>query len=268
MRNIRNETKKNKLSMGFLGDLGKGFIRSAVNQVGRDTGKLVSNNIYGDAHATPIRNVSRVGNSFYNDSTKEEVSEENLKSMLNEEGYKPRYITHGIFYHFFIFLGLFMITFILSELPIICIIITILIASYKFRDIPHTIYTKKESVPIYSSDRRYKRGYRIDGFTKETVKYKMPATSSQKKINIVVSIVYLAICSFVSYYGVATGSDFHRYSILVDHEQFLKDSATTMESIEFWKDKDSAIYNSRLNEFNKKYNEAIEYIKTNNSIKK
>lgn len=39
----------------FLNSLGKGFIRSAVNQVGRDYGKTISNQIFGDAHATPVR---------------------------------------------------------------------------------------------------------------------------------------------------------------------------------------------------------------------
>ncbi len=34
-----------------------GFIRSAVNQVGRDSGKVISNAMYGDLHATPIRHV-------------------------------------------------------------------------------------------------------------------------------------------------------------------------------------------------------------------
>lgn len=40
----------------FLGQLAKGFVRSAVNQVGRDGGRVISNQIYGDAHSTPIRN--------------------------------------------------------------------------------------------------------------------------------------------------------------------------------------------------------------------
>lgn len=37
--------------------LAKLFIRSVVRQVGRDTGKVVSNKAFGDAHATPIRMV-------------------------------------------------------------------------------------------------------------------------------------------------------------------------------------------------------------------
>jgi len=39
----------------FSGQLAKGFIRSAVNQVGRDGGRVVSNQVYGDAHSVPVR---------------------------------------------------------------------------------------------------------------------------------------------------------------------------------------------------------------------
>ena len=38
-----------------LGDL---FVKSVVRQVGRDTGKVISNKVFKDAHSTPIRIVS------------------------------------------------------------------------------------------------------------------------------------------------------------------------------------------------------------------
>ncbi len=38
-------------------NLFRSFIRSAVNQVGRDGGKVISNSLYGDRHSTPIRRV-------------------------------------------------------------------------------------------------------------------------------------------------------------------------------------------------------------------
>lgn len=254
--------------MGFLENLAKGFVRSAVNQVGRDTGKVVSNKIYGDAHATPIRNVSRSGNSFYYDNTKEEISEEELKKMLKDEGYKPQYINHGLLYHILSLVGLFIWAFFLSEIPVAYIAITILIAGDKFIEIPNVSFAKKESVPIYSRDRRYKRGYRIDGYTKETVKYKMPATANQKKINIVLSFVYLFICSVVTYYGVIIGNYSHHYLVLSDHEKFLEDSAKTRNEIELLKEQDTLLYNAKIKEFNEKYLEAVEYIKRSDSIPK
>lgn len=39
----------------FMGD----FFSSLKRQVGRDTGKVISNSIFGDAHSTPHRNVNR-----------------------------------------------------------------------------------------------------------------------------------------------------------------------------------------------------------------
>ena len=44
--------------MRFFENLGKGLIRSAVNQIGRDGGRVVSNQLYGDAHSTPHRIVN------------------------------------------------------------------------------------------------------------------------------------------------------------------------------------------------------------------
>ena len=38
----------------FLSNLLRGFVRSAVNQVGKDGGKVISNQIYGNNHATPV----------------------------------------------------------------------------------------------------------------------------------------------------------------------------------------------------------------------
>lgn len=44
--------------MGFGKNLAKGFVRSAVNQVGRDGGKVISNQLYGNAHSVPHRSVN------------------------------------------------------------------------------------------------------------------------------------------------------------------------------------------------------------------
>ena len=44
--------------MSFINNLAKGFFRSAVNQVGRDGGKVISNKVYGNSHSTPL-NITR-----------------------------------------------------------------------------------------------------------------------------------------------------------------------------------------------------------------
>lgn len=38
---------------------GEKFLTSTVNQVGRDLGKVISNQLFGDAHSTPIRRVTQ-----------------------------------------------------------------------------------------------------------------------------------------------------------------------------------------------------------------
>src|SRR5690606_25456099 len=58
--------------MSFLKDLGKGFIRSAVNQIGRDGGKVISNQVYGDAHSIPIRQVGGQTTANYSTSAETE----------------------------------------------------------------------------------------------------------------------------------------------------------------------------------------------------
>lgn len=42
----------------FITQLFQGFIRSGVNQVGRDGGKVISNRVYKDSHSVPLRRVS------------------------------------------------------------------------------------------------------------------------------------------------------------------------------------------------------------------
>jgi hypothetical protein len=39
----------------FATQLFQGFVKSAVNQVGRDGGKVISNRVYDDQHSTPFR---------------------------------------------------------------------------------------------------------------------------------------------------------------------------------------------------------------------
>ena len=83
----------------FLAQLTKGFIRSAVNQVGRDGGKVISNRIYGDKHSTPIRNVS-INNGEYIDSNSNNpltISELRERTML--DGYQISCSIYLVLFH-------------------------------------------------------------------------------------------------------------------------------------------------------------------------
>lgn len=145
--------------MGFLGDLAKGFVRSAVNQVGRDGGRVISNHLYGNAHSTPIRS-SANGEMFYQDTVKEyPLIKENLIPSVAK----------------YIFIGISGILF----TPLSSIIILVLglrkmqqntIKAYYFKD-----------VATYVSDRRYKRGVRYNGNITTKIHITINANDNEKK---------------------------------------------------------------------------------------
>lgn len=56
----------------FATQLAKGFVRSTVNQVGRQTGNVIANNMYGNAHSVPYRNA---GGYNYNPNKNYTVSD-------------------------------------------------------------------------------------------------------------------------------------------------------------------------------------------------
>lgn len=52
-----------KKSFGM--QLAEGFVRSTVNQVGRQTGNVIANNIYGNAHSTPFKIIAEANKNVY-----------------------------------------------------------------------------------------------------------------------------------------------------------------------------------------------------------
>ena len=52
-----------KKSFGM--QLAEGFVRSTVNQVGRQTGNVIANNIYGNAHSTPFKIITEANKNVY-----------------------------------------------------------------------------------------------------------------------------------------------------------------------------------------------------------
>ena len=62
------------------------LVSSIVRQVGRDTGKVISNQLYGDAHSTPVRHVrsERTQTSLPNPKSVKRIMEEQRSGT-----YKP-----------------------------------------------------------------------------------------------------------------------------------------------------------------------------------
>ena len=72
-----------------------GFLRSAINQVGRDMGRVVSNQVFKDAHSIPIRRArsrsssDRPANTQRRAAPIREVKTEFDKSISFKTGYRP-----------------------------------------------------------------------------------------------------------------------------------------------------------------------------------
>lgn len=182
--------------MSFLGSLAKGFIRSAVNQVGRDGGKVVSNKIYGGSHSTPIH-------SFGN------VSQENFEensNLIKEKEYPLIKIGYAL---------------ILSVvLPVIGSFIVLYRAFVNLKS-KHMIMYKLEKQGIYSSDRRFTSGKRYEGYNTIKIPILIDITENEKKIKTIKGISYLliSICVLIMYLIFYSNGDFNKNNTKSIHPQ-------------------------------------------------
>lgn len=157
----------------FLTSLGKSFVRSAVNQVGRDGGKVISNRVYGDKHATPIRGVSNhgtvklEGRVISNDFSAEPWFSNQWWFYI----LMPLSISFGFWFLwiFFLWRGIELIT------------------------RKNTIIKIPYNEPIYVNDRRYSSGTRIDGYRTNYNKIKVESPPEHRKRHMIKGVIYLII---------------------------------------------------------------------------
>lgn len=151
--------------MAFLNNLAKGFVRSAVNQVGKDGGKIISNNIYGNNHSTPI---NLVGNT----------ETENTENLFEEKEY--------------IFIKLFWAAVLSTILPIIGGLIVI------YRGFVNRKKTSKKMFKIgkqavYKIDRRFTTGKRLEGYREIKITVEVNIDESKRRKNLIKSSGYFII---------------------------------------------------------------------------
>jgi len=169
--------------MSFLNNLAKGFVRSAVNQVGRDGGKVVSNKLYGDSHSTPIRGTGNGNNTNEFINNYNEIPEENSRGALITAGYQADIFKTGFWENFFALIGSFI-------LPYVGAIYWLLIGV-------RNIFKKKtefygyEKKSVYKADKRYKSGARHDGYKNVKVFSEKPVLASKSE-----RIIYIIKGSF------------------------------------------------------------------------
>lgn len=143
--------------MSFLNNLAKGFVRSAVNQVGRDGGKVISNQVYGDAHSTPIRVVSS------GQTQNENVDTKNL--------IEPKEYISVKFFWAIVISGL---------LPFLGGLIIIYRGFVNFKKKFIKMY-RLESQSVYASDKRYKSGRRYAGTRQTKIPVKVEINDNQQR---------------------------------------------------------------------------------------
>ncbi len=197
--------------MSFFINLAKGFIRSAVNQVGRDGGRVISNKLYGNSHSTPIRNVSSTDSGVYIDNlTSEPISNEDLRIRIKEEGFKISYSISdmGLLLKIWGYiLGVISSAILYAICPIL---ITLLILVFwwfiimKYRMSMVSAYRYGE-IGVYTQDRRYRTGKRLAGYKKQKISFLVPASEYEKKIILYICIFYtvlsvsMSVCGYFLY---------------------------------------------------------------------
>lgn len=155
------------MAQSFLTQLGKGFIRSAVNQVGRDGGKIISNQIYGNQHSTPIRIVP--DNETGNYDIPDGLHFQNENIVLKTIG------------------ALF-----LSIIPFISAAILTYRGIVNINRKTRKLY-KTEQIANYVQDRRYKTGVRHVGYTNTEVFAGEVEDLKYRRKSLIKGILYLLI---------------------------------------------------------------------------
>lgn len=186
--------------MSFLSQLAKGFIRSAVNQVGRDGGKVISNKVYVDSHSTPIRVTSgnNQGAGVINEPVSPNYSSVSAgRAELEANGYQPEPLYSSFVLYILMFIGACILVFIG---PLYFLIKGVMYLTKK-----ETTFNLYGSQAIYVADRRYKTGKRVDGHKtvkKDTIK--VPATPSERSsyitkgaLSMVVFLIFAAFYGFI-----------------------------------------------------------------------
>lgn len=138
--------------------LAKGFIRSAVNQVGRDGGRLVSNSVYGGRNYVPVSKVPPINNPSQ-PNCNNEIPSVDISSYVNSVPENAIVLDKPFSSGKII--GLLAISFIFSFFGSIGVLIY---GITKYFDNTSKVQWY-DRVPVYVPDRRYKDGVRYEGMS-------------------------------------------------------------------------------------------------------
>lgn len=162
--------------MSFLNSLLKSFIRSAVNQVGRDGGKVISNQLYRGAHTTPI-----------NLQSQPSTSSSSTPSTPNQYQFLPLALADKLPLKIIAYI---ICTTLIPFIGTLYVIYKGVLYSEKTTD---EIYQIKD-VPYGKPDKRYTSGVRILGYRKQKVIIGYnPLPYTQIRYNQTKGLIYIII---------------------------------------------------------------------------
>ena len=160
-----------KKSFGM--QLAEGFVRSTVNQVGRQTGNVIANNIYGNAHSTPFKIIAEANKNVYLTEPIEEPTEYQFD--------KPIYVLWFLLYFIFPYAPFIYGIYLYFSKKVNC---------YNF-----------STHEAYVEDRRYKTGVRSVGIRtiKNNISFPIDECSEElveqkKKAALIILSPVIAVC--------------------------------------------------------------------------
>jgi hypothetical protein len=183
--------------MGFIDGLFKGFIRSAVNQVGRDGGKVISNKIYKGGHSTPIGTPEYYRQAYADSSPIPKVKNVIWNVIM-----------------FAVWTLVLPYALIKTGIGLFVFIIPLLFIGRIWRPLSRTYVNPTVSKGLYKSDRRTKTGSRQIGSYSSTDKsIQVPLETSEIKTYRVEGIIKVIIL-FASYILLYTISQTDKYKLV------------------------------------------------------
>tara|TARA_B100001175_G_scaffold108979_1_gene92587 strand:+ start:1805 stop:2404 length:600 start_codon:yes stop_codon:yes gene_type:complete len=143
--------------------LGNLFVRAAVREVGRNLGKGISNELYGDWHSTPVRMAK---SSAQRNGVNLDLIKPHEYDVTDQPEWKPNWGYFGSFFW---------------NALIACIpIVNFILPFFSIKDFFRTETPMYAKVPARRQDLRYNIGYRDLGYTWVMLKSKRRLTSKEK----------------------------------------------------------------------------------------
>lgn len=157
----------------FMNNLAKGFIRSAVNQVGRDGGRVISNKIYNNQNYTPVADATQSAaphNPYYGSQGAAPAS--NTGYVKDRQDLPQNAVSAIKPFSTGKIIGLICISLMLSFFGAAGVLIYG-IATYITRMEKMEWFVRQ---PVYVPDRRHRSGRRLDGYVEVKQKALVSAT--------------------------------------------------------------------------------------------